>query len=247
MLIVRNMEFSPKRPRVIVPLFARDLAALSAQTAAAEASPVAELAELRLDPLPREAYTDALCAVRAALHKPLIVTLRTAAEGGEAPFAADAYRDACLQLLQTGGMDFLDIEWLPAAAHRAALLAAAHEKNVRVIFSEHHFDSTPATAAMTETLLAMQRAGADIAKLAVMPHTAADAARLLQATADAADAADACPGGHFLTMSMGKLGEVTRFCGGAFGSCATFGTLGTASAPGQPAAAALYDWLEKQK
>ena len=79
MLIVRDMEFSPKRPRVIVPLFARDLAALSAQTAAAEASPVAELAELRLDPLPREAYTDALCAVRAALHKPLIVTIRTAA------------------------------------------------------------------------------------------------------------------------------------------------------------------------
>ena len=163
MLIVRDMEFSPKRPRVIVPLFARDLAALSAQTAAAEASPVAELAELRLDPLPREAYTDALCAVRAALHKPLIVTIRTAAEGGEAPFTADAYRDTCLQLLQTGDMDFLDIEWLPAAAHRAALLAAAHEKNVRVIFSEHHFDSTPATAAMTETLLAMQRAGADIA------------------------------------------------------------------------------------
>ena len=94
MLIVRDMEFSPKRPRVIVPLFARNLAALSAQTAAAEASPVAELAELRLDPLPREAYTDALCAVRAALHKPLIVTLRTAAEGGEAPFTADAYRDA---------------------------------------------------------------------------------------------------------------------------------------------------------
>ena len=55
MLIVRDMEFSPKRPRVIVPLFARNLAALSAQTAAAEASPVAELAELRLDPLPREA------------------------------------------------------------------------------------------------------------------------------------------------------------------------------------------------
>lgn len=242
MLTVRDMEFSPMRPRVIVPLFARDFTALRAQTAAAEASPFAELAELRLDPLPRESYTDALCAVRAALHKPLIVTIRTAAEGGEAPFTPDAYRDACLRLLQAGGMDFLDIEWLPAAAHRAALLAAAHEKNVRVIFSEHHFDVTPATDAMTETLLAMQRAGADIAKLAVMPHTAADAARLLQATAQAADA---CPDGHFLTMSMGKLGEITRFCGGAFGSCATFGTLGTASAPGQPAAAELYDWLQK--
>jgi len=37
---------------------------------------------------------------------------------------------------------------------------------------------------------------------------------------------------------MGPLGAVTRFCGGAFGSCATFGvTSGTsASAPGQPPA-----------
>ena len=69
---------------------------------------------------------------------------------------------------------------MPAAAHRAVLLAAAQQNKVRVIFSEHHFDSTPATAAMTETLLAMQRAGADIAKLAVMPHCAADAARLLE-------------------------------------------------------------------
>ena len=42
-------------------------------------------------------------------------------------------------------------------------------------------------------------------------------------------------------MSMGPLGAVTRFCGGAFGSCATFGvTSGTsASAPGQPPADVL--------
>ena len=46
-------------------------------------------------------------------------------------------------------------------------------------------------------------------------------------------------------MSMGPLGAVTRFCGGAFGSCATFGvTSGTAaSAPGQPAAEVLREKL----
>ena len=88
---------------------------------------------------------------------------------------------------------------------------------------------------MTAALTGMADTGADIAKLAVMPHTAADAARLLEATACAMAAR---PGTPLITMSMGPLGAVTRFCGGAFGSCATFGvTSGTAaSAPGQPPA-----------
>ena len=60
----------------------------------------------------------------------------------------------------------------------------------------------------------------------------------LEATARAADARPDTP---LITMSMGPLGAVTRFCGGAFGSCATFGvTSGTsASAPGQPPADVL--------
>ena len=88
---------------------------------------------------------------------------------------------------------------------------------------------------VTAALTGMADTGADIAKLAVMPHTAADAARLLEATACAMAAR---PGTPLITMSMGPLGAVTRFCGGAFGSCATFGvTSGTAaSAPGQPPA-----------
>lgn len=46
-------------------------------------------------------------------------------------------------------------------------------------------------------------------------------------------------------MSMGAPGAVSRFCGGAFGSCATFGvTSGTAaSAPGQPPADLLRQKL----
>ena len=89
---------------------------------------------------------------------------------------------------------------------------------------------------MKDTLCAMADAGADIAKLAVMPKTRADAALLLQATALAAKARPKTP---LITMSMGPLGAATRFCGGAFGSAATFGTLSAASAPGQPPAANL--------
>lgn len=68
----------------------------------------------------------------------------------------------------------------------------------------------------------------------------ADAARLLLATAQAAAQR---PGKALITMSMGRDGAVTRYCGGAFGSAATFGTLSAASAPGQPPVTLLKEKL----
>ena len=174
-------------------------------------------------------------ARRGIVDKPLVVTIRTRAEGGELALTPDAYAAHCRALLARGGVDVLDIEWRACGAFRAELRDAAHAAGAAALFSEHHFDTTPATDAMADTLTGMADAGADIAKLAVMPRCAADAARLLEATARAADARPDTP---LITMSMGPLGAVTRFCGGAFGSCATFGvTSGTsASAPGQPPA-----------
>ena len=67
-----------------------------------------------------------------------------------------------------------------------------------------------------------------------------DAARLLLATAEVHDAR---PDAMLITMSMGRDGAATRYCGGAFGSGATFGTLGAGSAPGQPPAARLRQKL----
>ena len=52
----------------------------------------------------------------------------------------------------------------------------------------------------------MANAGADIAKLAVMPAAPADAARLLEATALAAERRPETP---LITMAMGPLGAVT--------------------------------------
>ena len=86
------------------------------------------------------------------------------------------------------------------------------------MFSSHNFAETPPTETMVNTLTDMVRRGADIAKLAVMPHTPADTARLLEATAQAAQATgNDTP---LITMSMGQQGMVSRICGAAFGSCA---------------------------
>ncbi|BDZ52013.1 hypothetical protein GCM10025867_42540 [Frondihabitans sucicola] len=47
-----------------------------------------------------------------------------------------------------------------------------------------------------------------------------------------------------MTMSMGPLGVVSRLAGETFGSCATFGSVGEASAPGQVEAGALRVTLD---
>lgn len=237
------LYLDPQTPRIIVPLFARSLADLETQAGAAQASADADLAELRLDPLRQGDWLPALALTRKLVQKPLIVTIRTAREGGEAAIDPNTYRDACLALLAQGGVDALDIEWRHDAALVRALRDGAKRAGAAALFSEHHFDGTPDTHAMVEALHGMLDAGADIAKLAVMPHSRADAARLLLATAEVHDARPQAP---LITMSMGALGAVTRFCGGAFGSGATFGTLSAASAPGQPRAAELKAKLEAE-
>ena len=120
------------------------------------------------------------------------------------------------------------MEFSAGADACARLRAAAHEAGAGVVFSAHDFRTTPDTGAMTALLTAMADAGADVAKLAVTPADPADAARLLQATAQAAALRPETP---LLTMAMGPLGAVTRVCGAAFGVCASFGTAGAASAP----------------
>ena len=181
MVSLRGLTLTAARPRIIVPLFARDPAALRPLAKAADADPAAELVELRLDPLPADEFLNALALVRGIVDKPLVVTIRTRAEGGELALTPDAYAAHCRALLARGGVDVLDIEWRACGAFRAELRDAAHAAGAAALFSEHHFDATPATDAMADTLTGMADAGADIAKLAVMPRCAADAARLLEA------------------------------------------------------------------
>ena len=54
MVSLRGLTLTAARPRIIVPLFARDPAALCPLAKAASADPAAELVELRLDPLPAD-------------------------------------------------------------------------------------------------------------------------------------------------------------------------------------------------
>ena len=87
----------------------------------------------------------------------------------------------------------------------------------------------------------MQELGTDVAKFAVMPTCERDVLTLLSATLTMKEQHNDTP---VITMSMGRLGALSRVCGTLSGSAVTFGTAGRASAPGQLPADLLKTFLE---
>ena len=183
--------------------------------------------------------------VDADAAAPVLLTCRTAAEGGRARLD-----DASYVALLCSVLDGL-ADWAPerrpvaidVEVQRGCLpqvCTQARGLGIDVVASFHDFEATPADEVLEEVLARMAREGADLAKIAVWPTGADDVARLLgvcaRATADAGEGAGL--GVPVAAMSMGALGAVSRVAP-AFGSALTFAVVpdeqgqARASAPGQ--------------
>lgn len=200
----------------------------------------AEALELRADLLVDPAQVRAaLTAVRAASSLPLLLTYRSATEGGKGAGHGQGYEDYLASLLQLRpAVAAVDIEMACPASK--ALVAEAKAGGYDVVGSCHDFTATPSAAQIAEKLAQITAAGADITKVAYMPRTAQDVAALRHA---AHDFAGAYPYQPLIAISMGQLGAPSRT---DLVNCLTFATIadGAASAPGQATIAYVRAWLE---
>lgn len=200
----------------------------------------AEALELRADLLADPAQVRAaLTAVRAASSLPLLLTYRSATEGGKGAGHGQGYEDYLASLLQLRlAVAAVDIEMACPASK--ALVAEAKAGGYDVVGSCHDFTATPSAAQIAEKLAQITAAGADITKVAYMPRTAQDVAALRHA---AHDFAGAYPYQPLIAISMGQLGAPSRT---DLANCLTFATIadGAASAPGQATIAYVRAWLE---
>ena len=196
--------------------------------------------ELRADLLADPAQVRAaLTAVRAASSLPLLLTYRSATEGGKGAGHGQGYEDYLASLLQLRpAVAAVDIEMACPASK--ALVAEAKAGGYDVVGSCHDFTATPSRAQIAEKLVQITAAGADITKVAYMPRTAQDVAALRHA---AHDFAGAYPHQPLIAISMGQLGAPSRT---DLVNCLTFATIadGAASAPGQATIAYVRAWLE---
>ena len=244
-ITIRGCCIGAGRPKVILPIVARtedDILREARRLSALKADCIEWRADWFSDALDAAALKRVLSSLRAALgEKLLLVTFRTKAEGGEASLTPQQYADFCGTVCVSGCADLLDIEFFPNREGLPALIGQAHKAGAAVVCSSHDFHKTPSRTEMVTRLTAMQQAGADLPKLAVMPSSSSDVLELLAATAEMAEQHPETP---VITMSMGALGAVSRLCGETFGSAMTFANPGQASAPGQVALDVVNEVLD---
>ena len=237
-IAVRGVSFGDGTPRICVPLVAETYEGLSQELGNLEGLPW-DFVEWRADFY--EAAEDP-AAVRVALElirarvsgKPVLFTVRTAAEGGAFGKDFEAYRHLLLAAAGTGLADLIDIQLMAAAPEEIRLLTEEmHWAGARVIGSFHDFETTPSVEEMTALLCRMQELGMDMTKIAVMPRSRRDVLKLLEAAVRMETDLGDRP---CITMSMGRTGLISRIAGTFTGSAVTFASAGRASAPGQIAA-----------
>ncbi len=232
-VIIKNIEIGKGLPKIAVPLVASNTQELE-QALRVLKETAFDIIEFRADffqeALDADFIAEQLGIVRQAFpDKPLLFTFRRAQEGGNTPCSDDYYFELLEKIIRSKQVDIIDIELFAEESGVKQTIALAHEYQTAALLCNHDFQATPSLADITGRLKTMVEWGADICKIAVMPQSPQDVLTLLQATYDVSQSIN-CP---IITMSMNKIGAISRLAGSAFGSAVTFGAAGRTSAPGQ--------------
>lgn len=198
----------------------------------------ADILEIRLDLLgirDLERAAEIIREIKSEARLPVIATNRSRAEGGKWEGAEEDRTELLMGLLKSpfslkDGLDAVDIELSASREERDKVIKAAKDHGKTVIVSSHYFSKTPSPREMKAILEEMFLAGADIAKLAVMPQSMEDVLNLLRVTLDFRNAEKS-----ICTIAMGKPGKHTRVVAPLYGSVLTYASVesGAAAAPGQ--------------
>lgn len=244
-LKIRNLELGAGIPAICIPNTGKTKEEIITLTRKYKNMHM-DLMEWRADWFEEVEETDKVKEVLTEIRQilgdiPLIFTFRTEKEGGVHTMSTESYIALNKTVAAAGIADLIDVELFIGDILITGLIPFIHENHTKVIVSNHDFDKTPAKSDIIHRLRKMQEMGADIPKIAVMPQSKKDVLTLLTATEEMMSNYADRP---VITMSMSGIGCVSRLACEIFGSCITFGTGSTASAPGQINAEELYHILQ---
>jgi len=179
----------------------------------------ADILELRIDLISEDPVKILIELKKLGL--PIIITNRMKEEGGAWQGSESARIQELISLIPHA--DAVDIEL--CAEKRDQVVQETKNAGKKVIISTHDFQNTPDNEVMSGFIRESFEKGADIAKLAVMPHSLDDVLRLLEVTLHSS--------GHVCTIAMGETGKHSRVMAPIYGSVMTYGYVDIPVAPGQ--------------
>ncbi|MGN0399899.1 MAG: type I 3-dehydroquinate dehydratase [Blautia sp.] len=230
---IREIVIGEGIPKICVPITGKSRAEIEEETRQVkEMNP--DLVEWRADCYEEgknlKKCPEMLKTIRDILGEiPLLFTVRTDKEGGNVQITFEDYVNLLEEAARTGCADMIDVEIYFEGRDTENLIRSLQKQGVFVVASNHHFHETPSVDEMICILKEMDRKGADVLKLAVMPRCEEEVYTLLQATVKMKEETEK----PVITMSMGKTGVLSRLCGETAGSAVTFAAGIRASAPGQ--------------
>lgn len=227
---VRQLTIGEGKPKICIPVVETTTEKIIQQIQELQNC---DLIELRIDFYENihdlKQVHELLLQVRQQTNLPLLLTYRSLKEGGHIQLSDQEYLSLVQTACQSGCIDIVDIELECGNMLVYQLVEIAHQNHVKVLMSYHDFEKTPTVMEMKERLEKMEIMGADICKIAVMPFSYKDVIQLLNTTMEMSQRLTR----PLVTMSMGKIGKITRIVGELVGSSITFASVGQSSAPGQ--------------
>ena len=184
----------------------------------------ADIIEWRADFLPKEAILQVAPAIfEKFAGRELLFTLRTRAEGGEIDLDSAEYVQIIKDVAQLYQPEYIDFEYF---SHKDVFEEMLDFPNL--VLSYHNFQETPEN--MMEILSELTSLTPKVVKVSVMAHTEQDVLDLMNFTRGFKTLN---PEQEYVTISMGKVGKVSRITSDVTGSSWSFASLDEASAPGQ--------------
>ena len=184
----------------------------------------ADIIEWRADFLPKEAILQVAPAIfEKFAGRELLFTLRTRAEGVEIDLNSAEYVQIIKDVAQLYQPEYIDFEYF---SHKDVFEEMLDFPNL--VLSYHNFQETPEN--MMEILSELTSLTPKVVKVSVMAHTEQDVLDLMNFTRGFKTLN---PEQEYVTISMGKVGKVSRITSDVTGSSWSFASLDEASAPGQ--------------
>ena len=184
----------------------------------------ADIIEWRADFLPKDEILQVAPAIfEKFAGRELLFTLRTRAEGGEIDLSAQEYVQVIKDVTQLYQPEYVDFEYFGNKDVFDQMLDFPN-----LVLSYHNFQETPEN--MMEILSELTSLTPKVVKVSVMAHTEQDVLDLMNFTRGFKTLN---PEQEYVTISMGKVGKVSRVTSDVTGSSWSFASLDEASAPGQ--------------
>ena len=184
----------------------------------------ADVIEWRADFLDKnEILTVAPAVFEKFAGREILFTLRTRGEGGQIDLTSEEYLAIIQDIQSIYHPDYIDFEFY---SHREVFEQMLEFSNL--VLSYHNFQETPEN--MMEILSELTSLSPKLVKVSVMAHNEQEVLDLMNYTRGFKTLS---PEQDYVTISMGKVGKISRLTADLTGSSWSYASVGEESAPGQ--------------